>query len=239
MKTVLIFVLSSANDHYPKLTLASLDTWESASVDGVTTYFYSDPTPIRNPKVISFPVGKGIYQEGKQDLLAFEWALKQLPWDYMARVNASCYVRKSKLIEYVQSLPEKRCFRGVIGKKEDGTEYLWGGSQLIMSRDVIDGMVAQRGHWNHSEMEDVSLSLMAKCLGVPLDGLGRAVVISKNRNWHGVFYCDGQQGAFDFESFQELENKATYHHFFRVRQFPENPAMSIHIMREMKKANLC
>lgn len=240
MKTVLIYVLSSANDHYPQLLRASLDTWSKPEVAGVQSYFYSDPTPTKHKNVLSFPVGRGIREEMKQDYLAFRWALNNLKWDYMARPNASCYVRKTKLLEYVQGLPDRNLFRGILAPKSDGTSYLWGGLQFIFSRDVVQSMVDRWDFRSQLEIEDIGLSLLASRIGIPLDGNGRSIVIARdNSKWKAIFYDEGSQGAFLFDNFSELSDKASRHHFFRLRQFPENPAMTENVMHEMFKNNLC
>lgn len=239
MKTVLIFVHGSSNGPYPMLMDASMKTWDTVDVDGVETWFYSDPMPMRHPRILQVPCGKGIYNEGKQNLLGFDWALKNLKWDFMARVNASCYVRKKTLIEYVQNIPDRRLFRGVKAPWKNGTHYLWGGAHYIISRDVVQDMVDQQGHWPHNEIEDVAISLMAGILGVELDGMGRCVAINKtDSGWKGVFYSDGKQGSYDFKTFDEFKSLVGDVHFIRVKQDGKRH-LDVWLMNQLIQKKIC
>lgn len=247
MKTVLIFVHGSSNGPYPMLMDASLKTWDTVEVPGVETRFYSNPPVHWHPKIIQVPCGNGIYNEGRQNLMGYEWALKNLEWDYMARVNASCYVRKQPLFDYVQNLPATGLFRGVLASwkcaRNDvtglpGTHYLWGGAHYVISRDVIQAMVEQGGHWPHHEIEDVAMTIMANILQVKVDGDGRCVALNKTpKGWQGVFYADGKQGAYEFSTFDEFKSLVGDVHFIRVKQ-DGNRHMDVWLMNELIKAGI-
>jgi len=114
VKKVLVFGITSLDPPYPDLLRASLDTWESVPVEGVETFFYhggTNPSHYSHPKVVGFVVQELLLNMGYKNLSAFPWALKR-DWDYMARVNASCYVRKQKLLAHCQTLPESGVFQG-------------------------------------------------------------------------------------------------------------------------------
>lgn len=237
MKTVLIFVHGSSNGPYPMLMDTSLKTWDTVEVPGVETRFYSNPPVHWHPKILQVQCGPGIYNEGRQNLMGYEWALKNLEWDYMARVNASCYVRKQVLFDYVQNIPETGLFRGVLAPWKDGF-YLWGGTHYIISRDVIQAMVEQGGHWPHHEIEDVAMSLMAGILNVKLDGMGRCVALNKTpKGWQGVFYADEKQGSYEFSTFDELRSLIGNVHFIRVKQDGKRH-LDVWLMNELIKAGI-
>lgn len=219
MKTVLVYVLTSPDPPYPQLMDTSLATWDTVEAPGVSTLFYSNRQSKQHPKLIQFQCPGSLYDMGRKDLLAYEWALKNRDWDYMARVSASCYVKKQTLARYVQDLPATNLFRGVGAHKPEGTPYIWGGTHYVISRDVVQAMVDHKAKWNHAEMEDVAMSVLVSSLGIPLDKLGRGCSINrKGDGWITFAYADGGIDSFVFKDFSEFVARTPKQHFIRVKQ---------------------
>lgn len=241
MKSVLVYVLSSAVPPYPELRATARETWARESMDLAPTMFFTSRENQADPYVVEFDVPEGLYNMGRKDLLAYDWALQTTGWDYMARVNASCYVSKRRLIEYVQNLPHLGLFQGVGAPRSDGQGmYLWGGAQFLMSRDVVRGLVENQAKWNHAEMEDQAMSRLVEDMGVPLDMKGNACSINKqgpvngkDACWLCISYANGLMGGFEFADFAEFAAKNTSH-FIRVKQ-DGNRDEDMRIMRELYK----
>lgn len=223
MKRVLIFVLSATIPPYRAMICTSLDTWDQLYSHGVQSVFYTGNPPcheIGEHKLISFPVDESYATIGHKNLAAYRHAL-ELKWDYMARVNASCYVHKRRLRNYCQSLPETNLMRGVVSDPHEfcGSKrpFMWGGGQYIFSRDVIEAFVANGAQWNHSVMEDVAMSELAHDLGIPLDNTGRMCSVQKKGDgWTALRYnSDGVAG--DFATFKEMAEALDDQFFFRVK----------------------
>ena len=213
MKRVLIMVVSCEARPYGKMIDTSLLTWDSKEIEGVQTIYYcGTSTQLDTDKIKHFPIKDGLYQMGHKGLLAYEWALNTLEFDYVARVNSSCYVSKKKLLDYVQTLPNENIFEGL--KIEDKEDWVWGGGQFIISRDVLQKIVDNKADWRHGEMEDKAMSFLAAKLGIPFKE-GNACSINKQEdNWGLLSYGFGE--SIEFEDFKDVSNSP--HYFYRVKQ---------------------
>lgn len=221
MKTVLIFVLSVNAPPYAQMVHNSMDTWDSEGLPGTeTVYYHGHPMVPESLRVVSFPVHEDYKTISHKNLLAFKWAL-QKPWDYMARVNASCYVHKRRLLEHVQALPEKGLIRGVCTEPTIycgvNRGWMWGGAQFILSRDVVESIVANPDKMNHNVMEDVALGEIAQDLGFKLDGDGRccSVNVRPEGGWMIVGYGGGPSFV------MEQPGDIPEHFFFRAKHDPD------------------
>jgi hypothetical protein len=212
---------------------ASMDTWDSEHVEDVlTVYYHGYPHGEPNSKVLQLPIPEGYYAINDKNMAAFRESLSW-QWDYMARVNASCYVHKRRLLERVQSLPDFGVFQCVLADPTPncGTDkqWPWGGCQFILSRDVVQAMVSQSGHLRHDMMEDAALGELARVCGYHLDGSGMACSINrKGSEWFSVCYGGGENRT--FTEFSDIQD----HYFFRVK-CDEDRAMDEFVMRQLKQ----
>lgn len=224
MKTVLIFVLSAHPPPYEAMIGTSMRTWDAQEVSGTRTVFYcGNPVGNDTDRVISFPVDEDYSTISRKNMLAYEWALN-LPWDYMARVNASCYVHKRRLLEHVQGLPDAGVMRGAVSAPTYNCgvkrPFMWGGAQFIMSRDVVAEMVANKHLCRHDVMEDVAMSELAQECGFTVDGHGLFCSVNKDGgHWNAIAY-NGQVEGFEFTDFSEI-NRLSDQFYFRVKHDPD------------------
>lgn len=225
MKTVLIFVLSSHRPPYAAMIDTSMHTWDAQPVEGTRTVFYCGaPVGGDTERVISFPVDEDYNTISRKNMLAYEWALR-LPWNYMARVNASCYVHKRRLLEHVQTLPDAGVMRGVVAAPTYHCgvtrPFMWGGGQFIMSRDVVAAMVENKELCRHDLMEDVAMSELAQECGFTIDGRGMFSSIDKQDagTWMALAY-NGAVESFEFTDFAEL-SRLTDQFYIRVKHDPD------------------
>jgi hypothetical protein len=228
IKKVLILAIGCQLKPWDSMIQTSLDTWDSLEVKGVDTIFYcGNPVKENTDKIVYFPIDESYYTMGKKLLLAFEWCLQNKSFDYIARVNSSCYVDKSRLLEHVQTLEEKNIFNGI--EVEDSPKWLWGGGQYILSKDVVEKIVNNKRHWNHDVMEDQGLSRIVAKLGIPF-GKGKSCTIDKiNDYWRCL--CYGSE-SFEFSDFKDLSKANQF--FFRVKQdYDRN--VDTYLMKEIFK----
>jgi hypothetical protein len=195
----------------------SKGTWDSVEVEGTETIFYcskKDNLGKQNTdKVLYFNVPNDLYSMGHKNLAMFEWALANKEFDYVARVNASCYVNKNALIEYVQGLPDENVFAGTECMSVHGFLYQWGGTQYIMSKDVIKKIVDNKERWDHKYMEDESMSLLLRELSVPFSEGYSGAIDDMEEYWRCITYGNGE--SISFTDFRDL--KKLNHHFYRVK----------------------
>lgn len=237
MKTVLIYVLGANMHPYPMLMLCSMATWDSVQPDGTQTYYYTSPVSFNNARIKQFNVPEGYHMMGHKNLVAYDWALKNLQWDYMARVNASTYVRKKALVAYCQSIPETGLIRGVVAGDPANGGFMWGGANYLMSRDVVQKLVDHRSQWDHSIMEDMAVSKLAMSLGIQLDKYGRACSMNRKNDgrWLCIWYADGKSGGCEGNWPRDFKRAA---HFVRVKQ-DGNRNLDCDIMRELWTSGIC
>lgn len=231
MKRVLVFVLSCNHPPWDRLMKVSMETWDSENVPDVPTiYYHGYPVAPEHPRVLQLPMPEGYYAINAKNMMAFRSALNW-QWDYMARVNASCYVHKQRLLERAQSLPDKGLFQCVLADPTPncGTtnKWPWGGMQFILSRDVVETMVANSDRIRHDMMEDAALGELARTCGYELDGSGMGCSINRNGyDWFTVCYGKGENTT--FAEFSDIPD----HYFFRVKCDADR-SMDEHLMRQL------
>lgn len=214
MKTVLILVLSADFSHYERMIHTSQRTWDSVKLEGVETVYYCGLKGNTNiPKVVYLPIDESLLNMGHKTIMAFEWALQNKEFDYLARVHSSTYVDKNNLIEYVQSLPNENVFAGVEALSQNGFQFCWGGGHYLVSRDVLQKIVDNKGKWRHEVMEDESMSLVVSGLGIPFTAGKSGAIDKMEEGWQCISY-GGE--SITFHDFAEL--KRLKHHYFRIKQ---------------------
>jgi len=242
VKKVLVSVISCTLDHYPDFMKAQMDTWDLDPVQGVESFYYlGRPHGLgmnfTDPRMMCFDVDEAYNTMGRKDLMAYKHIIEHYNFDYMARVNSSCYVRKKLLLDYCQTLPDSGVFKGVKCPGPEGRIYAWGGAQYVFSRDVVQAFVDHEKSWNHGVIEDVSMSWLAEDVGITIDGTGRCGSVNRRENdWLFLCYNDPEIGGFEFTDFADMA-KTKHQHFIRVKQDLQ-PDKTIWIMKELKRVGL-
>jgi hypothetical protein len=213
---VLISVLGVRDAPYGEMTETSKATWDSVDVPGVETIYYvGEPdTPLQD-KVMGTPVQEGYETIGYKNLIAWKWMLENRECDFLARVNASCYVHKARLLEHCKQNPATRFLTGGIVTRPGKPEWLWGGYQFVMSRDVVQALVDNPQVWNHRKMEDVALSFAATALGIPFVPCRDVCSIDRTDTGWQLIATNGN--SFEFTGWDEL-SRVDDQVFFRVKQ---------------------
>lgn len=214
---VLVAVLSTRSHPYGEMIETSKATWDSVDVPGVETVFYvGEPKSDLNDRVIGFPVRESYHTMGHKNLQGWKWMLDNRDFDFMARVNASCYVHKARLKAHCDTLtPEKYLAGSIYQGDQKRPTWLWGGHQFLLSRDVVQALVDNPQVWNHAEMDDVALSHAATALGVPFAHGDHACAIDHlaDGSWR-VVSTNGNNFAFtDWADVAKLDTQI----FFRCK----------------------
>ena len=213
--SVLILVLSADVPPYDAMIQTSMDTWDSKQIPGCQTVYYcGESSKSDTDKIIYLPVPDHLFNIGNKTLTAFEWALQNKEFDYIARVHSSIYVNKEQLMDYIPYLNQTGVFSGIEAPSQNGFQYVWGGTGYIISKDVIRLIVDNKQHWDHTFMEDESMSLLVRKLGIPFTGGNRACSIDKKEHgWQCTSYCGNSTDFTDFKELAPLK-----HFFYRVKQ---------------------
>lgn len=215
-KKVLILVLSSDFIPYSAMIETSRRTWDSVEVNGCETIFYcsikDNPNFRQSEKVMYWDVDNTLFSMGWKNLAMFEWALKNKEFDYVARLNASCYCDKKNLMEYVETLPYENVFAGAEAQSVHGFFYLWGGAQYIISRDVLQKIVDNKREWQHSLMEDEAMSMLVKGLHIPYSEGYSGAIDNMGDHWRCISYGGESITFTDFADLKRLK-----HHFYRIK----------------------
>lgn len=240
MKRVLILVLSTDKEFYGKLYHASVDTWDSEEVEGVETVFYfarSDRSGLRKEgKCLYTDSDDDFFSMGKKTLFAFKWALDNCAFDYVFRANASLFVHKPGLLRYIQDKPKENLALGVVADcgnfEGEQFSFLWGPSYML-SRDVVQKVVEQAGHWNHAMMEDNAISYLLRTLEVPLDNRGSMASIAlKNGGYEFTYYENGAGGGAFMADLADLPDRLPDQFAFRVKD-DANRENDVRLMKEL------
>jgi hypothetical protein len=213
MKKILVAVISCQDYPYGDMIGTSMNTWDSVHVEGCETLFYCGlPQKQNTDKIVYFNIKESLHSMGFKDLLFFEYALTK-EWDYMARVNSSCWVHKKELTEYCQTLPDTNVFAGL--KVAVEPPWMFGGGQFLMSRDVIQAIVDNKHLWDHRLMEDMAMSYVINQLGIPYTQ-GNAVSLDNMTS--GLKRCTvyGNAEGYDFKDWDEFK-KLKGQYFYRVK----------------------
>jgi hypothetical protein len=175
---VLVLVVSSLVPPWDMIAEEGVrKTWWKDEVHGVESLFYcggadrsgliGDTLLLKIPEDFSCMVSKTAH--------ALSYAHANYEFDYLFRVNVSSYVNKRALVRYLADKPSTGLYSGVLGGHSTGPFV--SGAGILMSRDVVKvladsyatmptGTLGEGGV--PQVLEDVSMSLRARALGIQL-----------------------------------------------------------------------
>lgn len=161
---VLITILSCQNEPYPRLQETIKNTYASHHVDGVEiVYYYGLPRQSNTYNELYLPIPEKHENIGYKTAYAFEYFLKK-EFDYLFRVNCSCYVDQERLVEWLQDKPKEWFYAGV--EADYGIHFMHG-SGYILSRDLVELVVKNMNQWDHNHADDVALGKLLTKLDIP------------------------------------------------------------------------
>jgi hypothetical protein len=215
---VLILVLSARREPWGALMDCSMDTWDYEKHPQTRTLYYcgkSDKFPSDSVVFYSPQFDEELERVAPRTMEAYEHALTIPNWDFMARTHSSTYVHKRNLVDFCETLHRNNLLCGLLVTGE--RPFLWGGGSYIMSRDVIEQLVANKDKWDNGIMEDNSLTNLANELGIPMNGKGRMASIDGQGDGSYQVTTYGVGEGFRFSNWDDI-NKAQPHYYFRCKQ---------------------
>ena len=112
---------------------------------------------------------------GRKTLLAFEWALDNIDFDFIVRPTPSSYVNYENLNKYINNNFKKQeiVYGGTIQDTKDkyGNKIKFAsGSTLILNKRCVEIIVENQNLWDHDYWDDVGLALLLRELNIPPSG---------------------------------------------------------------------
>jgi hypothetical protein len=97
-----------------------------------------------------------VFVQGHRTLRAFEWALHNSDFDYIVRITSTCLINEPALMRMIERLPENRVYSGQV-TESFGSGLFISGASLVLSRDVVVGIVEHQNKYRFDIYEDVAL----------------------------------------------------------------------------------
>lgn len=112
---------------------------------------------------------------GKKTIMAFEWALQNIDFDFFIRPTPSSYINFFNLEMYIRKYFLDKDL--VYGGKIQQTNNKFGekinfasGSTLILNKKCINLIIENQNNWDHEYWDDVGLAVLLDGLGIKPSG---------------------------------------------------------------------
>lgn len=112
---------------------------------------------------------------GLKTIMAFKHVLENYDFEYLFRTNTSSYLDTKGLLDFLEGKRKKSLYGGVVGKVFGKSEFA-SGAGILLSRDVVERIVAKSDDWKHGLVDDIAIAdLVSRFQGptVPLSPLPR------------------------------------------------------------------
>jgi hypothetical protein len=103
---------------------------------------------------------------GLKTLMAFRYLLDNYDFEYLFRTNTSSFVDIPKLLELLETTPQRNVYGGVVGKVLGDLSFA-SGAGILLSRDVVERICAQESQWKHGLVDDIALGEIVSNLKNP------------------------------------------------------------------------
>ena len=97
-----------------------------------------------------------MFVAGHRTIHAFEWALQNSEFDYLVRITSTCLINEPELMRFIDSLPKHRVYAGQKSNSY-GSNAFMSGAAIVLSRDVVAGIVSHKNKYRFDMYEDVAL----------------------------------------------------------------------------------
>ncbi len=165
-----ILIPSLTIDDFAKLENSIRSTWLTQNDSHSAVYFYYGTGTGEKTFCIGDQIfcgsSEGLLNLGHKTIDAFQWVLENSGFSHLFRTNLSSYVDIDGLCEFIKQLPSERVYTGKLY-----TDYAFpfiSGAGIILSRDVVELIVREKYHWDHSQIDDVALALLLRENGIPI-----------------------------------------------------------------------
>ena len=164
-----ILILVLASDKYPSPIneKAQYDTWvQTAIKNNIDVVFYKggNKTEFSQP-YLTLNIQDGIMQVGYKTIEALKWVSNIFEYDYVFRVNSSCYVNIPELIKFLQNINSNLPLYAGYKLTSSVCNYIIGVG-ILLNKQSIELILQNENKWNHSYIDDISLGLLFSELDV-------------------------------------------------------------------------
>ena len=115
-----------------------------------------EPLGMRIGNRVELDLPSPMFVAGHRTLRMFEWALRNSDFDYLVRITSTCLLNEPALMRFIEYLPENRVYAGQ-EMTSFGSNPFMSGAALVLSRDVVAGIVAHQHKYRFDKYEDVAL----------------------------------------------------------------------------------
>jgi hypothetical protein len=157
MKIIILVLSQNDGGIYSKFTQTQKETWDIDVVEGVDTFYFfgNEKIDLIQGNSIFTTINEGLYSCGLKTVRAFE-LIKNFDFDFVFRTNASSYVDKFLLKDFLLKKNNVNHYSGVIGNHQ-GINFA-SGSGFVISKDVLNLILEFKHELNHSYIDDVSFA---------------------------------------------------------------------------------
>lgn len=166
---VLILVLASDKYPSPINEKAQFDTWvQTAFKNNIEVVFYKGGDKTEFSKhYLTLDIEDGIMQVGYKTIEALKWVYETFEYDYVFRVNSSCYVNIPELIKFLQNTKSKLPLYAGYKLSSSVCNYIIGVG-ILLNKQSIELIIQNENKWDHSYIDDISLGLLFEQLDVKI-----------------------------------------------------------------------
>jgi len=178
MNKILILVLASNTYPSHRNEKAIKKTWAAKNIENINIIFYKSGKHISfKNNELTVVAGKKTTDIGYKTLRAFEWASKNIEFDYLLRTNTSSYVNISELKKKIKTLNNDKnyIYSGItmsLPKNEfrNKIDFI-SGAGILFNKNTIDLILSNEIEFDRNEMDDVALGkLLQNHKVVPTSG---------------------------------------------------------------------
>lgn len=145
-----------------------MSTWDSVNTPNVKTLYYIGGG---NKKEIRGNLSIDINPETKANtslkMVTCLELTKDWDYDYIFHTNASSYVDKKLLYEWLLDKPRLKFYSGVVGDFGGGM-FFASGCGFSISKDVAKLIIQHQNEWEYSDINDVTLGILLTKLGIEI-----------------------------------------------------------------------
>mgnify|MGYP001166256811 FL=1 len=166
---VLILVLASDKYPSPINEKAQYDTWvQTAIKNNIDVVYYKGGNKLKYERpYLTLPVDDGIMQVGYKTIEALKWITDTYEYDYVFRVNSSCYVNIPELIKFLQNINFNLPLYAGHKLSSSLCDYIIGVG-ILLNKKSVELIQKNENKWDHSYIDDISLGLLFKELNVDI-----------------------------------------------------------------------
>lgn len=160
MKIIIVVLTYLENNHYKALYTAQNETWNSIKVDGIETFFLIGDC--KEDKIYDDFICTTVNENSNCSLKMINCfkLIRGLDFDFMFRTNATSYVDKKGLKDFIVNNCNVDSYCGV-----QGSDFV-SGAGIILSKKNCDLISDNLDMWDINLQDDVAIGRIASSLNI-------------------------------------------------------------------------